>query len=84
MQRNVIPMLWTWSQLFDINMWMWRFGRTFPRQISVEQAVELQKKRVQESRPRGAETLRRRHDACFAVNDIDCMLYRILYRTRYI
>ena len=52
-------------ELFEINMWMWRYGRTFPRQISVDQAVELRKKRVQESRARGAETLRRRRDAAW-------------------
>jgi hypothetical protein len=34
----------TGSRLFEINMWMWRYGRTFPRQISVDQAVELRKK----------------------------------------
>ena len=56
----------TGSWLFEINMWMWRYGRTFPRQISVDQAVELRKKRVQESRARGAETLRRRRDAALA------------------
>ncbi len=27
------------SRLFEINMWTWRYGRTFPRQISVDQAV---------------------------------------------
>jgi hypothetical protein len=59
----------TGSQLFEINMWMWRYGRTFPkfpRQISVDQAAEFRKKRVQDSRARGAETLRRRHDAAWA------------------
>ena len=55
----------TGSRLFEINMWMWRYGRTFPRQISVDQAVELRKKRVQESRARGAETLRRRRDSAW-------------------
>ncbi len=55
----------TGSRLFEINMWMWRYGRTFPRQISVDQAVEFRKKRVQESRARGAETLRRRRDAAW-------------------
>jgi hypothetical protein len=45
---------------------MWRYGRTFPRQISVDQAVELRKKRVQESRARGTETLWRRRDAAWA------------------
>ncbi len=46
----------TGSRLFEINMWMWRYGRTFPRQISVDQAVELEfrKKRVQESRDQGS------------------------------
>ncbi len=51
----------TGSRLFEINMSVWRYGRTFPRQFFVEQAVEVRKKRVQESRARGAETLRRRH-----------------------
>jgi hypothetical protein len=47
---------------------MWRFGRTFPRQISVDQAVtvEFRKKRVLESRARGAETLRRKRYAAWA------------------
>jgi hypothetical protein len=58
----------TGSRLFEINMWMWHYGRTFHRQITVDQleAVELRKKRVQESRARGAETLRRRRDAAWA------------------
>jgi hypothetical protein len=51
----------TGSRVFEINMWMWRYGRTFPRQISVDhdQAVEFRNNRVpvQESRARGAETL---------------------------
>ncbi len=53
------------SRLFEISMWIWRYGRTFPRQFSVKQTVEMRKKRVQESRARGAETLRRRQmEAC--------------------
>jgi hypothetical protein len=54
------------AALIEINMWMWRYGRTFPRQISVDQAVEFCKKRVQESRARGAETVWRRRDAAWA------------------
>jgi hypothetical protein len=50
----------------EINMWMWRYGRTSPRQISVDQAVALRNKRAQESRARGAETLRRRHAEAWA------------------
>jgi hypothetical protein len=58
----------TGSRLFEINTWMWRYGRTFRCQISVVQAVEFRKKRVQESRApsRGAETLRRWRDAAWA------------------
>jgi hypothetical protein len=43
------PDSWTRSLLFEINMWMWRCERTFPRQISMDQAVELRKRRVQNS-----------------------------------
>ncbi len=56
----------TGSRLFEIDMWMQRYGRTFPHQISVDQTVELRKKRVQESRAPGAETVRRRRDATWA------------------
>ena len=50
----------TGSRLFEVNIWMWRYGRAFPRKISVEDAAEMRRKRVQESRRRGAETLKRR------------------------
>ena len=50
----------TGSLLFEVNMWMWRYGRVFPRKISVEDAEEMLRKRVQESRRRGAKTLKRR------------------------
>jgi hypothetical protein len=56
----------TGKRLFEINMWMWRYGRTVPRQISMNQAVELHKKRVKESRARAAETLQRRRDESWA------------------
>jgi hypothetical protein len=40
----------TGSRLFEVNIWMWRYGRAFPRKISVEDAEEMRLKRVQESR----------------------------------
>jgi hypothetical protein len=43
-----------------------RYGRTIPFQIFVDQAVELRKKMVQESRARDAETLRRRRDGSWS------------------
>jgi hypothetical protein len=47
----------TGSRIFEVNIW--RHGRTFPREISVEQAVELRKKRLKDSKARGAETMLR-------------------------
>ncbi len=55
----------TGSRLFKVNIWMWRYGRAFPRKMSVEDAVEMRLKRVQESRRRGAETLKQRRLAAF-------------------
>ena len=50
----------TGSRLFEINIWMWRYGRTFPRDVTVADAVAMWKQRVEESRARGAATLQRR------------------------
>ncbi len=48
----------TGSRLFENNIWMWRYGRAFPRKISVEDAEEMRLKRLQESRRKGAKTLK--------------------------
>ena len=53
----------TGSRLFEINIWMWRYGRTFPREITVAGSVELSKKRLVDSRSRGEATLKRRREA---------------------
>ena len=53
----------TGSRLFEINIWMWRYGRTFPREITVADSVELRKKRLVDSRKRAAATLKRRREA---------------------
>jgi hypothetical protein len=42
---------------------MWRYGRTFPREIAVSDTVELQKKRLADSRIRAAATMKRRRKA---------------------
>jgi hypothetical protein len=47
----------TGSLLYEINIWMWRYGRTFPWEFSVADAVAMRKQRVQESRAQGAATL---------------------------
>jgi hypothetical protein len=51
----------TGSRLFEIKIWMWRYGRTFPREISVADSVELRKKRLADSRI--AATMKRRREA---------------------
>ena len=56
----------TGSRLFEVNIWMWRYGRAFPRKISVEDAKEMRRKRVQEARLKGADTLKRRKLAALA------------------
>ncbi len=33
----------TGSRLFEINIWMWRYGRTFPRDVTVADAVAMRK-----------------------------------------
>ena len=53
----------TGSRLFEINIWMWRYGRTFPRAIAVADSVELRKKRLADSRTRAAATIKRRREA---------------------
>ena len=51
---------------------MWKYGRTFPREFSVEDAVAMRKKREQESRARAAATLQRRREAAWAKRVIKC------------
>ncbi len=41
---------------------MWNYGRAFPRKISVADAAEMRRKHDQESRRKGAETLKRRRE----------------------
>ena len=53
----------TGSRLFEVNIWMWRYGRAFPRKVSVKDAEEMRRDRVSESRRTGAATLKRRRAA---------------------
>ena len=49
----------TGSRLFEINIWMWRYGRMFPPDVTVADAVAMRKQRAEKSRARGAATLQR-------------------------
>jgi hypothetical protein len=39
---------------------MWPYGRTFPLDVTVTDAVAMRKQRIEESRAQGAATLNRR------------------------
>ena len=54
----------TGSRLFEVKIWMRRYGRAFPRKISAEDAEGM--RRVSESRRKGAENLKHRHLAAAA------------------
>ncbi len=87
----------TGSRLFGINMWMWRYGRTFPRQISVDQGfIKLWTSAAAQEEGAGIQGSWRWDSSApawcslgkgiflSAVSDIWWMLYRIRYLTRYI
>ena len=48
------------SRLYEVNIWMWRYGRGSPRMVSIAEAERIRKERIRESRIRAAET-RKRH-----------------------
>ena len=52
----------TGSRLFEVNIWMWKYGRTFP----IEFSVAMRTRQVQNSRARAAETLQCRREAAWA------------------
>jgi hypothetical protein len=43
------------SGLFEVNIWMWRYGRVFPRKISVDDATEMLRIFVSKSRRKEQE-----------------------------
>ncbi len=48
------------SRLYELNMWMWRYGRGQERTVSVLQAMEVRAKILREARSRAGETVKRR------------------------
>jgi hypothetical protein len=51
------------SRLYELNLWMWRYGRGQPRKVSVAKAMEARVKRLREARVRAGETVKRRRAA---------------------
>jgi len=54
------------SRLYEVNIWMWRYGRGRPRMVSIAEAERIRSERLRESRIRAAETRKRRSEAAQA------------------
>jgi len=54
------------SRLYEVNIWMWRYGRGRPRMVSIVEAERIRSERLSESRLRAAETRKRRSEAADA------------------
>ena len=54
------------SRLYELNTWMWRYGRGQPRRFIVAEAEQQRKASVANARKRTAETLKRRREECGA------------------
>jgi hypothetical protein len=48
------------SRLYEVNIWMWHYGRGRPRMVSIAEAERIRSERLSESRSRVAETRKRR------------------------
>ncbi len=54
------------SRLYEVNIWIWRYGRGLPRMVSIAEAERIRAERLSESRTRAAETRKRRSVAAAA------------------
>ena len=51
------------GRLYEVNLWLWRYGRGQPRTMSIEEAEAARLDRVSEARKRAEETKKRRREA---------------------
>ena len=51
------------SRLYEVNIWMWRYGRGRSRMVSIAEAERIRAEWLSESRTRAAETRKRRSEA---------------------
>ena len=54
------------SRLYEVNIWMWRYGWGRPQMISIAEAEMIMSESLRESRLRAAETRKRRSKAAAA------------------
>ena len=50
------------SRLHEVNLWLWRYGRSQPLTISIEGAEAVRQERVSEARSRAEETKKHRRE----------------------
>jgi len=48
------------SRLYEVNVWLWRYGRPQERKVPVFEAIQLRQKRLRSARARAEKTKRRR------------------------
>ena len=48
------------SRLYEVNLWMWRYGRGQPRKIPVLETMQIRVDRVRKARQVAGETLKKR------------------------
>ena len=54
------------SRLYEVNIWMWLYGRGHPRMVSIAEAERIRRKRISKSRIKAGETRKRRSEAAAA------------------
>ena len=59
------------SRLYEVNIWMWRYGRDRPRimMVSIVEAERIRAERISESRTRAAERRKRHSEAAAATGE---------------
>ena len=58
------------SRLYEVNIWMWRYGRSRPRMVCIAEAERIRAEWLSESRTRAAETRKRRSVAAAAAGAV--------------
>ena len=51
------------SRLYEVNLWLWRYGRGQPRSMSMEEAEAVRQDRVSKARQRAEETKKHSREA---------------------
>ena len=68
------------SRLYEVNIWMWRYGRGQPRRVTVAEAELQRKAAISDARRRAADTMKRRRKKiwCYIADYIPYYIARAL------